>query len=293
MPQPREPVELLVGDRVQGPDLALVPPRQLVQPDVGALRDQDEPWHPRRVAREPLGLRVEAREAGSLATATEGASAPVTAAAEPEVQAALLLGDDVDREEHPGQQVVERVAQEVAPVVADIPELARERGRVGARGRAQQLHQRLAVASDRRQRRLVLLHGRDHGVAAGGRERCVVHEGAERAGRRVLVGDPDEQQLLEPRRRRPVLDVGKLAPHRVEDARRRLRPEGLLHGHRGLRHRGRRHELGGLRNDQVEDLVEQLERRELAGLGAGFAGLASGVDGGGDLPRGGDVGREA
>ncbi len=51
-----EPVELLVRDRVERADVAPVAARQLVEPDVRALGQQDEPRHPGRVARERLGL---------------------------------------------------------------------------------------------------------------------------------------------------------------------------------------------------------------------------------------------
>ena len=51
----------------------------------------------------------------------------------------------------------------------------------------------------------------------------------------------------------------------------------------------RRHELRGLRDDEVEDLVEQLQRGQLAGLGAGLAGLPRPVDRGDHASRGGHV----
>ena len=52
----RERVELLVRDRVERPDVAAVRPRQLVEPDVGALGHQHDLRHPGRVRRERLGL---------------------------------------------------------------------------------------------------------------------------------------------------------------------------------------------------------------------------------------------
>ena len=51
-----ELVQLLVGDGIERPDVATVAARQLVQPDVRALGDEDEPRHPGRVAGERLGL---------------------------------------------------------------------------------------------------------------------------------------------------------------------------------------------------------------------------------------------
>ena len=145
-----------------------------------------------------LGLRVEAREVRRLAAPAERAGAAVAPAAEPQVEAALLLGDDVERQQHPVEELVERIAQEVAPVVADVPQLARERRRVGPRGCPEQLHERLAVAPDAGQRRLVRLDLRDRRIATRRAERRVVEQGAQRAGRRVLVRDPDEEHLLEP-----------------------------------------------------------------------------------------------
>ena len=52
----REPRQLLVGDRIERPDLASVAARQLVEPDVRALGHQHELGHPGRVAREGLRL---------------------------------------------------------------------------------------------------------------------------------------------------------------------------------------------------------------------------------------------
>ncbi len=127
-----EPVQLLVGDRVERPDLAPVAPRELVEPDVGRLRDEHQPRHPRGVAREPLRLGLEAGQVGRLAVARAGAEA---AATEPQVQAALLLGHHVQREQEPVQQRVERVAEQAAPLLADVAQLPGERRRVGA-GRA-------------------------------------------------------------------------------------------------------------------------------------------------------------
>ena len=159
-PQPCEPVQLVVGDRVQRPDVALVPARQLVQPDVRALRDEDQARHPGGVAREALRLRLEPGQVRRLAAATAaearaiGASAP---AAEPPVEPALLLGHDVERQQHPVQERVEGVTQQLAPVLPHVAQLAGERRRVRAGRGPQQLHQGLAARSDGRLRRLVVL----------------------------------------------------------------------------------------------------------------------------------------
>jgi hypothetical protein len=61
-PAPGEHVQLLVGDRVERPDVAAVAARELVEPDVRALRDEDDPGHPVAVVAEPLGLGLGAGE---------------------------------------------------------------------------------------------------------------------------------------------------------------------------------------------------------------------------------------
>ena len=61
-PAPGERVELLVGDRVERPDLAAVASRQLVEPDVGALGEQDEARHPFAIVEKRSGSSVRAGE---------------------------------------------------------------------------------------------------------------------------------------------------------------------------------------------------------------------------------------
>ena len=163
-PPAREPVELLVGDRVERVDVALVAARELVEPDVRALGDQHEARHPRGVAGEALGLDVEARQVGRLAPAAT-ARAAVAAPAEPQVQAALLLGDDVEGDEEAVEEHVELGAEQAAPVLADVAQLAGEGRRVGAGGGPQHLDQRLAVGPDGRQAGLVRLE-RGHRLGA-------------------------------------------------------------------------------------------------------------------------------
>ena len=66
---PGQRVQLLVGDRVERPDLAAVSSRELVEPDVGALGDQHE-------ARHPLAVGARSARARASAPANDGASAP-------------------------------------------------------------------------------------------------------------------------------------------------------------------------------------------------------------------------
>ena len=190
--------------------------RQLVEPDVRALRDEDEPRHPGRVAGEPLRLGVEPGEVGRLAGAA--ARAAVAAATEPQMEPSLLLADDVEGEQHPVEEHVEGIPEQLAPVVADVPQLAGQRRRVGAGRRAEQLEQRRAVAADARQPCLVALDRGDGRIAPRGPERGVVDQHPQRSRGGVLVGDPDEQQLLEAGGGRARLDVRELGTDIVEQA---------------------------------------------------------------------------
>ena len=140
--------ELLVGDRVEGPDLAPVRPRQLVEPDVRALGHQDDLRHPRRIGREGLGLvgggRAERgrRRRAVAATTTAPASATVAATTEPQVERALLLGQDPDGEIEAADEVLEAVAQELAPPGADVAKLGGKRRRGVPGGHADEIEQR-------------------------------------------------------------------------------------------------------------------------------------------------------
>ena len=114
-----EGVELLVGDGVERPDGAAVGSRQLVQPDVRALGDQDDPGHPRRIRRERLRL-VHAAELRRLR-----ATGPA-ATAEAQMERRLLLGDHAERHVHPGEERGEGVAEHARPVLADVAKLSGE-----------------------------------------------------------------------------------------------------------------------------------------------------------------------
>ena len=119
-------VELLVRDPVERPDVAPVRPRQLVEPDIRALGDQHDPRHPGRVGRERLGLvgrGPERRRLGAVGVDPARIRTAAPAATEPQVERALLLGQDADGDVDPPDQVVEALPERHAPV---------ERGRTGA-----------------------------------------------------------------------------------------------------------------------------------------------------------------
>ena len=91
-----EPIELVIRDRVERADVALIPARELVEPDIRALGQQDEPRHPRGVARERLRLVTDAGERRSRRGPVAVTAVPATAAAEPAMEPHLLLDQDAD-----------------------------------------------------------------------------------------------------------------------------------------------------------------------------------------------------
>ncbi len=130
MPQRGEPVELLVGDRVERPDVAAVAPRQLVEPDVRALRDEHEARHPRR----------ESCENRSAPSPSVGSRAPrrrrrrPDRAGEPQVagRAPPRRGRRAPASSRSSESL-ERAAEQPGPVVADVAQLAGQRVRRGWR----------------------------------------------------------------------------------------------------------------------------------------------------------------
>ena len=174
-------------------DVPAVAARQLVEPDVRAARDQDNPRHPLGVGAEPLGLRVEATERRGLDDATEAAMA----APESEVHRPLLLGQHVEADEDPLEQVAQ-LAQQCRPAVADIAQLARQR-----RGRGDD--RRTEHRDERQPTRLrggpgveQRLEACDDDCVVGRlRQRRVVEQFPERLRGRIAVLEREEQQLLE------------------------------------------------------------------------------------------------
>src|SRR5438874_1569953 len=93
-PEVGQPVKLLVGDRIERVDVAGVLPRELVEPNVGALRDEHEPRHPLEILAEPFGFEVPTDvvlRTDSDADERSHAVAPA-ATAEPKMEGTLLLG---------------------------------------------------------------------------------------------------------------------------------------------------------------------------------------------------------
>ena len=235
------------------------------------------------------GIQAESLEkaSGSSATApvNEGTSGgPVLAAAapaEPQVQPVLLLGEDPDRDVQPADQRVEVGAEDRAPVLADVAQLAGQRRRdVPGRG-SQQLHERGPRAVGefhlRPAREGALQSGDDVVVARPLAQDAVVDQLAQRPDRRVLVGDPGEQQLLE-------AHDGRL---RLRTGAREGRGEAVQHEIRvvadvapdvaqGAGHAPGRERLEA-RGQQVRDLVQQAEGHDLAGSDRGRARLPDGV----------------
>ncbi len=207
----------------------------------------------------------------------------------------LLLGQDAEGQIEPRDEVQQRVAQEPCPGVADIAELAGQRGRRPARRRPQQLDQRAPVRADRRA-------GGEHGleaadrlaVACGPLERAVVDQLAQRADGRVLVADPDQQQLLEADRRR--FDGrgrrGRELEGEALQQRVRLGPEPRPQAVHRVVHGVWAQARGVAVDDEVADLVEQAEGDDVAGGDAWRAGRPAGVEPRGQPADGGEVRRD-
>ena len=204
-----EPVELLVGDRVERPDLPRVRPRELVEPDVGALGHEHDARHPGHVGAEALRLRVGLEAVRVCATAapegqrvertgpaaTAGPADPATCAGD------LLLLDhpepDIEPVEQPGTVPV---TDERPPARADERELSGQRARRRANGCAEEGHQILAIRPERLRRREVTADRIDHVAIAGtgrARQRGVVHQRAQRPDGRIARREPGQQELAD------------------------------------------------------------------------------------------------
>ncbi len=171
------------------------------------------------------------------------------------------------------------VAQEMSPRRTDEPELAGQRGRRLAGGETHEVDQREAVRFDRRTVTERQLEPRDRiAVARLAAKHLVIDQFAQRPDRRVLVGDPGQQQFLDARGPRPGCRtlVREIVGESVEQAidigaqpRLEVR-EGSLHGARPV--------IGFVAGDQeVADLVEQPERGDVAGLDRRRSGRTSRV----------------
>ncbi len=284
-PQPREapadkPVELLVGDLVEAPDVAAIPAAELVQPDVRALGHQHDPGHPVLVLGEPLGLGVEARVRRRGPAASAAGTGMV---AHP--HGTLLFGDDVEARDQPVEQGAEAVAEvggeEGTPAGPDPAQLAAERARLRDRRRTEHGDQVLPVRPEGGPagEEAAQLPD-DRGVGRRGREVAVVEQLAARPERRVRVLQPAGDELLEGhlavrgpgslpgevglRRHRPPRDRErrKARDEAEQGVVNGLRPQHLVEVVEGIVDR-----LGILvltedRNDRVEDLVDDPHRVE-------------------------------
>ena len=243
-------------------------PRQLVEPDVGALREEDESGHPLAVLGEALDLGLGADERRCL-------TAPDRAAAEPLVKAALFLGQDPDRQVDLRSEPIEGGTEQPAPVVANVPQLAGERVGELAGRLAQELEERESVAGTALEDLpgLVALDRPNRRREARSRQAPLVDEVPEGVRGRIVVGQVDEDQVLEsgggllvdPREggregsqeRRCAARAGFLPDRRERGADGGLRPAA-----------------GGLDDREMSDLVEQAEGEELAGERLTLARLA-------------------
>ena len=201
--------------------------------------------------------------------ATAGVTATTTAvpaAAEPEMEPALLVGQDADREVEVTGDLVEALAEEVAPLRADEAELRGEGGRGVPCRLADELDQRVAAVVAGRAGREDGLEIGDGVVVAGllG-ERPVVDQLVQPADGRVLVRDPGQDQLLEPkgRRLRLVARSRELGGECVQEVL-GVAPEAGLEVGQGRGHRSGL-DLGLVAlDDEMADLVEETERPDLA-----------------------------
>ncbi len=269
-PEPRDPasrelIELLVGDRIERPDLAAVATRQLIEPDVRALGGKDEARHPVAIVAEPLGLDVGAGEGRRL----RGARSAPAAATEPQVKGPFLLRQQVLARDEARRELRR---QDAPPAVAGVPQLARERGRRVARGRAEQIDERLAAA-----RRVAVDPedavdaARQRRVRLGLGDRPRVDERMEWLARGVRGGDVEEQERLEEVRATRLRTELRGQP--IEDVVDAPPPELRVELGQGVAEDVRRDLLLVVVDERVADLVEEPQGDDLAGVGArGSAG---------------------
>ncbi len=241
-PQLASDVELLVRDGVERAQVPPVAARQLVEPDVRALGHEHHARHPGRIAGE--GLRLIGDDGSGEGRHIRRQVLATTATTEAQVEAALLLSKDADRDVQPADERVEIGAEDRAPVLPDEAQLAGERGRApagpapAAARRATPSFRPGAPAPHPPAKRCLQAGGHVV-VACALAEDPVVDELAQRPEGRVLVGDPDEQQLLE-----------------AVDGRFGLRPDA-----REGRGEAVEHEVGVLDPELAADVAERARHR--------------------------------
>jgi hypothetical protein len=131
---PRQRCQGLVGDVIEPPDVAAVLARELVEPHVRVLRDEDHPRHPVRVGAEALDLGLRRGQQGAGVAGVRTAGRPTT---EP-----VHLLQRVDGREHGAEQRLEALAEQPAPTLSDEAQLAAQVERRGAHRREQLVEQR-------------------------------------------------------------------------------------------------------------------------------------------------------
>ena len=243
--------------------------RELVQPDVGVLGHQHDLGHPVQVRAEALRLHGQVRKVGRLRRA--GA----------EEDRLLLLGDQVQ----PGQQAEDVLAEVSRPLLADELKLAFQRVGRGLGRRFQHVDQADVALAEAWLAGEELAHLADHLLVGGVTfQRRVVEQLAVRLEGRVAVGQPQQQHLLQRDLRIGV--AGRVAGQELRHGNLALvdrlgREVVDEFGQRGLHRRriqgfvemlqrvAQRARVGLLaigHDHQVQDLVDQRHRVDLAGL---------------------------
>ena len=305
-----EAVEFFIRDLVEPADVTPVGLRQLVEPHKGALRQQHHARHPVAIRRETLGFVLGATRTAKTqdrvrARITQAAPIGGVHAHPPRLG---FLGQHIES----GQQAHEQVAEQVAPVAANVFQLRGQRLRVLARRGAQHIDEELVIGAVTRAAYHPALECGEHVGAGGARgERAVVEQFAERGDGGILVGEPQHQQFFQ--RECPVRHSGGgfgqpggsavgAVMHRdrwefPEESRERLvdplRTELAIDRIKRQDHGARVALLLVLGDDEVEHLVHQPHGIEVAGierrLGRGRLG-APVVDAQGERAHGGEIG---
>ena len=185
-----EEVELFVGDLVETLDGTSVFLGKLVEPNENRFGHEHDLRHPVEVGTEVLGLflfralgeahRVEKRGAGTRATS---------------VEVFALFVDEVlgPQQTAPNAKLVE--AERVAPMGLDVLELVEDRAWSGTARGEQEVEQALAARSERCRVLEEALCFADEGLVRVAKVR-VGDDGPDRIVRRILVREPEKDELL-------------------------------------------------------------------------------------------------
>jgi hypothetical protein len=206
-----EEAELFVGDLVEAEDVAAIFFGELLQPDVGALGDEDDVGHPGLVGGEVF-VFIE-RGLIAVAVAAQAAEADVLVALEtlraPGGRAVAVLIGAGGVEAHPDGEVffaqdvdgeedaAEVGADEWGPALADEVELAGEGIGRGEEGRTQGVEEGADGGERRTGAEEVGKGRRDVGVDGLLLEAGVFEEGVKWFEGGIGVGDPEEEEFFE------------------------------------------------------------------------------------------------